>query len=212
MLAAMRAHLAKVESDVIRRSILARYPHIMDATGPRPPVQRRLTDTVSISSRYKREEKEKISADAAPVEGASAKRPESVPGPLVVSDEVARILQRDFPAVDYQKQLDRARNWCVLRGQAIRNVLLFLRKWFANAAKQADHVAESGKKVSASVGDELSPATAVVRKRLTAHPVVARNGTTDPFRMPTEAELEENARRGMEVMARWQSKQRAAFA
>ncbi len=135
MVAAMRGQLAKVESDAIRKAIIGRYPHIMEAPGPRPPVQRCLLDTVSVLSRYKKEEKEKISAGAAPVEGAPAKAPESSPAPLVVSDEVARILQRDFPEVDYGKQIARARNWCVLRGQAIRNVLLFLRKWFANAAK-----------------------------------------------------------------------------
>lgn len=135
MVAAMRGQLAKVESDAIRKAIIGRYPHIMEAPGPRPPVQRCLLDTVSVSSRYRIREKEKISAGAAPVEGAPAKAPESSPAPLVVSDEVARILQRDFPEVDYGKQIARARNWCVLRGQAIRNVLLFLRKWFANAAK-----------------------------------------------------------------------------
>jgi len=135
MVAAMRGQLAKGESDAIRIAIIERYPHIMEAPGPRPPVQRCLLDTVSVLSRYKREEKEKISAGAAPVEGAPAKAPESSPAPLVVSDEVARILQQDFPEVDYGKQIARARNWCVLRGQAIRNVLLFLRKWFANAAK-----------------------------------------------------------------------------
>ena len=86
MVAAMRGQLAKVESDAIRIAIIERYPHIMEAPGPRPPVQRCLLDTVSVLSRYKREEKEKISAGAAPVEGAPAKAPESSPAPLVVSD------------------------------------------------------------------------------------------------------------------------------
>ena len=116
MVAAMRVQLAKVESDAIRKAIIGRYPHIMEAPGPRPPVQRCLLDTVSVLSRYKKEEKEKISAGAAPVEGAPAKAPESSPAPLVVSDELARILQQDFPEVDYGKQIARARNWCVLRG------------------------------------------------------------------------------------------------
>lgn len=136
MVAAMRGQLAKVESDTIRKAIVTRYPHIMEAPGPRPPRPNAYgVDTVSVSSRYKIREKDKISAGAAPVEGAPAKASESSPAPLVISDEVARILQRDFPEVDYGKQIARARNWCVLRGQAIRNVLLFLRKWFANAAK-----------------------------------------------------------------------------
>lgn len=118
MVAAMRGQLAKVESDTIRKAIIERYPHIMEASGPRPPRPNAYgADTVSVSSRYRIREKEKISAGAAPVEGAPAKAPESSPAPLVVSDEVARILQRDFPEVDYGKQIARARNWCVLRGQ-----------------------------------------------------------------------------------------------
>ena len=207
MVAAMRGQLAKVESDAIRKAIIERYPHIMEAPGPRPPVQRCLLDTVSVLSRYKREEKEKISAGAAPVEGAPAKAPESSPAPLVVSDEVARILQRDFPEVDYGKQIARARNWCVLRGQAIRNVLLFLRKWFSNAAKRADHVAEASKEVvpTASmpspvpVGSKTSPTAPVVKARLTAV----------PFRTPTADELEDNARRGLEMLALWKGRMEA---
>ena len=207
MVAAMRGQLAKVESDAIRKAIIGRYPHIMEAPGPRPPVQRCLLDTVSVLSRYKREEKEKISAGAAPVEGAPAKAPESSPAPLVVSDEVARILQQDFPEVDYGKQIARARNWCVLRGQAIRNVLLFLRKWFSNAAKRADHVAEASKEVvptapipsPAPVGSKTSPTAPVVKARLTA----------DPFRTPTADELEDNARRGLEMLALWKGRMEA---
>ena len=207
MVAAMRGQLAKVESDAIRKAIIERYPHIMEAPGPRPPVQRCLLDTVSVLSRYKREEKEKISAGAAPVEGAPAKAPESSPAQLVVSEEVARILQRDFPEVDYGKQIARARNWCVLRGQAIRNVLLFLRKWFSNAAKRADHVAEASKEVvptasmpsSVPVGSKTSPTAPVVKARLTA----------DPFRTPTADELEDNARRGLEMLALWKGRMEA---
>lgn len=194
MVAAMRGQLAKVESDAIRKAIIGRYPHIMEAPGPRPPVQRCLLDTVSVLSRYKREEKEKISAGAAPVEGAPAKAPESSPAPLVVSDEVARILQRDFPEVDYGKQIARARNWCVLRGQAIRNVLLFLRKWFANAAKPPKND---------------RPQTSAPKPALPAQrPCVSDTA----FKVPTEAELEENRLRGLAVMARYWGKQQAALA
>lgn len=194
MVVAMRGQLAKVESDTIRKAIVERYPHIMEAPGPRPPVQRCLLDTVSVLSRYKREEKEKISAGAAPVEGAPAKAPESSPAPLVVSDEVARILQRDFPEVDYGKQIARARNWCVLRGQAIRNVLLFLRKWFANAAKPQKND---------------RPQTSVPKPALPAQrPCVSDTA----FKVPTEAELEENRLRGLAVMAQYWGKQQAALA
>ena len=194
MVAAMRGQLAKVESDAIRKAIIGRYPHIMEAPGPRPPVQRCLLDTVSVLSRYKKEEKEKISAGAAPVEGAPAKAPESSPAPLVVSDEVARILQRDFPEVDYGKQIARARNWCVLRGQAIRNVLLFLRKWFANAAKPQKND---------------RPQTSAPKPALPAQ----RSCVSDTaFKVPTEAELEENRLRGLAVMARYWGKQQAALA
>lgn len=194
MVAAMRGQLAKVESDAIRKAIVTRYPHIMEAPGPRPPVQRCLLDTVSVLSRYKREEKEKISAGAAPVEGAPAKAPESSPAPLVVSEEVARILQRDFPEVDYGKQIARARNWCVLRGQAIRNVLLFLRKWFANAAKPPKND---------------RPQTSTPKPALPAQ----RPCPPDmAFKVPTEAELEENRLRGLAVMAKYWGKQQAALA
>lgn len=194
MVAAMRGQLAKVESDTIRKAIIERYPHIMEPSGPRPPVQRCLLDTVSVLSRYKREEKEKISAGAAPVEGAPAKAPESSPAPLVVSDEVARILQRDFPEVDYGKQIARARNWCVLRGQAIRNVLLFLRKWFANAAKPQKND---------------RPQTSVPKPALPAQcPCVSDTA----FKVPTEAELEENRLRGLAVMAKYWGKQQEALA
>ena len=193
MVAAMRGQLAKVESDAIRKAIIERYPHIMEAPGPRPPVQRCLLDTVSVLSRYKREEKEKISAGAAPVEGAPAKAPESSPAPLVVSDEVARILQRDFPEVDYGKQIARARNWCVLRGQAIRNVLLFLRKWFANAAKPQKND---------------RPQTSAPKPALPAQ----RSCVSDTaFKVPTEAELEENRLRGLAVMAKYWGKQQEAL-
>lgn len=238
MVAAMRGQLAKVESDTIRKAIVTRYPHIMEAPGPRPPVQRCLMadgsrepwrawseesaqtelasvcmeartrtskkDTVSVLSRYKREEKEKISAGAAPVEGAPAKAPESSPAPLVVSDEVARILQRDFPEVDYGKQIARARNWCVLRGQAIRNVLLFLRKWFSNAAKRADHIAEASKEV---VPTASMPSPVPVASQMPPTAPTVKNGlTADPFRTPTADELEDNARRGLEMLALWKGR------
>lgn len=193
MVAAMRGQLAKVESDAIRKAIIGRYPHIMEPSGPRPPVQRCLLDTVSVLSRYKKEEKEKISAGAAPVEGAPAKAPESSPAPLVVSDEVARILQQDFPEVDYGKQIARARNWCVLRGQAIRNVLLFLRKWFANAAKPQKND---------------RPQTSAPKPALPAQ----RSCVSDTaFKVPTEAELEENRLRGLAVMAKYWGKQQEAL-
>ena len=193
MVAAMRGQLAKVESDAIRKAIIGRYPHIMEAPGPRPPVQRCLLDTVSVLSRYKKEEKEKISAGAAPVEGAPAKAPESSPAPLVVSDEVARILQRDFPEVDYGKQIARARNWCVLRGQAIRNVLLFLRTWFANATKPQKND---------------RPQTSAPKPALPAQ----RSCVSDTaFKVPTEAELEENRLRGLAVMAKYWGKQQEAL-
>ena len=194
MVAAMRVQLAKVESDAIRKAIIGRYPHIMEAPGPRPPVQRCLLDTVSVLSRYKKEEKEKISAGAAPVEGAPAKAPESSPAPLVVSDELARILQQDFPEVDYGKQIARARNWCVLRGQAIRNVLLFLRKWFANAAKPPKN----------DRPQTNAPKPALPTQR-PCPPDMA-------FKVPTEAELEENRLRGLAVMAQYWGKQQAALA
>ena len=217
MLAAMRAQLAKVESDTIRKAIVARYPHIMEPSGPRPPRPNAYgVDTVSVSSRYKIREKEKISAGAAPVKGAPARQPEKQPanhlesGALVVSDEVARILKRDFPGVDYAKQLERARTWCSIRGQDIRNILLFLRKWFANAAKQADHVAESSKMMPCPVLQKATapkPSPIPVGSKLSpTAPVVKPHLTTDPFRTPTADELEENARRGLEMLALWKSK------
>lgn len=219
MVAAMRGQLAKVESDTIRKAIVARYPHIMEPSGPRPPKPNAYgVDTVSVSSRYKIREKEKISAGAAPVEGAPAKQPEKQPesGALVVSDEVARILKRDFPGVDYAGQLERARTWCAIRGQDIRNILLFLRKWFANAAKQADPVVgvsnmmplpasrkpNGDKASSVPVGSKTSPTAPVVKPRL----------TPDPFRTPTADELEENARRGLEMLALWKQGRGAALA
>lgn len=211
MLAAMRAQLAKVESDTIRKAIVARYPHIMEPSGPRPPRPNAYgVDTVSVSSRYKIREKEKISAGAAPVKGAPARQPEKQPakhlesGALVVSEEVARILKRDFPGVDYAGQLERARTWCAMRGQDIRNILLFLRKWFANAAKQADPVVGGSNMMPCPVpaGYKPSPAAPVVKARLTA----------DPFRTPTADELEENARRGLEMLALWKQGRGVALA
>lgn len=219
MVAAMRGQLAKVESDAIRKAIIGRYPHIMEPSGPRPPKPNAYgVDTVSVSSRYKIREKDKISAGAAPVEGAPAKQPEKQPesGALVVSDEVARILKRDFPGVDYAGQLERARTWCAIRGQDIRNILLFLRKWFANAAKQADPVVggsnmmplpasrkpNGDKASSVPVGSKTSPTAPVVKPRL----------TPDPFRTPTADELEENARRGLEMLALWKQGRGAALA
>lgn len=205
MVAAMRGQLAKVESDTIRKAIIERYPHIMEASGPRPPKPNAYgVDTVSVSSRYNIKEKDKISAGAAPVEGAPAKAPESSPAPLVVSEEVARILQRDFPEVDYGKQIARARNWCVLRGQAIRNVLLFLRKWFSNAAKRADHIAEASKEV---VPTASMPSPVPVASKMPPTAPTVKNGlTADPFRTPTADELEDNARRGLEMLALWKGR------
>ena len=120
---------------------------------------------------------------------------------MVVSDEVARILKRDFPGVDYAKQIERARTWCAIRGQDIRNILLFLRKWFANAAKRADHIAGSGT-MAASTASVPSPTAPVAEARLTA----------DPLRMPTPEELEENARRGLEMLALWKRGRGVALA
>ena len=106
---------------------------------------------------------------------------------------MARILQRDFPEVDYGKQIARARNWCVLRGQAIRNVLLFLRKWFANAAKPQKND---------------RPQTSAPKPALPAQ----RSCVSDTaFKVPTEAELEENRLRGLAVMAKYWGKQQEAL-
>ena len=61
MVAAMRGQLAKVESDTIRKAIIERYPHIMEASGPRPPRPNAYgADTVSVSSRYRIREKERL--------------------------------------------------------------------------------------------------------------------------------------------------------
>lgn len=127
----MRGQLAKVESAAIRKAILDRYPYIMDTPSLRPSIAYR-SDRVSLPSRYKKEER-KRSAEPRPCAGAPAKRPES--GSLAVSDEVARILRRDFPQVDFDAQMERIRNWRMSHPEPIRNILLFTRKWFSNAAR-----------------------------------------------------------------------------
>lgn len=190
MVAAMRGQLAKVESDAIRKAILDRYPYIMDPPSLRPSIAYR-SDRVSLPSRYKKEER-KRSAGAAPCAGAPAKRPES--GSLAVSDEVARILRRDFPQVDFDAQMERIRNWRMSHPEPIRNILLFTRKWFSNAARL---VHQSPIQSCEATSRDVRP-----------HP----RPPETLFREPTEAELEENARRGAAILALWRQRQLAALA
>lgn len=78
-------------------------------------------------------------------------------------------------------------------GQAIRNVLLFLRKWFANAAKPQKND---------------RPQTSAPKPALPAQrPCVSDTA----FKVPTEAELEENRLRGLAVMAKYWGKQQEAL-
>ncbi len=190
MLAAMRGQLAKVESDAIRKAILDRYPYIMDMPSLRPSTAYR-SDRVSLPSRYKKEER-KRSAGTAPCAGAPAKRPES--GSLAVSDEVARILRRDFPQVNFDAQMERIRNWRMSHPEPIRNILLFTRKWFSNAARLVHQ----------------SPIQSCEAASQDVRPYPCPPETL--FREPTEAELEENARRGAAILALWRQRQQAALA
>ena len=198
MLVAMRAHLARVESGVIRRAICDRYPHILEGVRrPLPAAVQYRIDTVSVPSRYGDQEREKISACAAPVEGAPAKTPET----LAVTDELARMLRHDFPAVDLEREIQRARVWCSLRGQAVRNVCRFLRAWFANAAKRMEKLAPCAREETDS-----RPASRRTNAAGKERATVRNAAPCEPFRMPTPEELDASHRIGFEIMAKWNAR------
>lgn len=181
MITAMRGHLARLSSDVIRKAIMARYPHIMAPARPLAAAVQYRMDTVSIPSRYRDLDKEKISAGAAPLEGAPAK-PEKRAEPLAVPEDLMKALRHDFPTVDLETEIRRARTWCALRGQAVRNVWRFLRTWFSNAAKRQE-----------------KPLSKAERKE-------GAKPTPTPLFAPTPEELENNARLGLAVMAMWRER------
>lgn len=189
MLAALRAQLASVESDTIRKAICAAYPSIMN---PRPVAGGYRIHTVSEPSRSDLIIGLKTDrADAAPVDGAPAGNLEADgSGPLTVSPEVEAQLRRQFPGVDYDATLARIRGYLERTGKSVRNVLRYLTACFSSAATS-----------EAAAAPKPSPVPVAYKKPEPA-PSVKNRLTLDPFRTPTPEELEENARRGLAMLAR----------
>ena len=121
ILASLRALFPAVESADIREAILARYPHLFEAT-PRP------ADRVLVPSRESERELEK--KDLIGTDG------------FFVPVEMLERLQCDFPDVDVQAEITRIRNWQASQHKPIRNLWTFLRTCLSNAVKgRAAHAA-----------------------------------------------------------------------
>lgn len=114
ILTSLRALFPAVESAAIRKAILARYPHLFEAT-PYP------TDRVSVPSGESEREWEK--KDQIGTDGFS------------VPVEMLERLQSDFPDVDVQAEITRIRNWQASQHKPIRNLWTFLRTCLSNAVK-----------------------------------------------------------------------------
>ena len=118
-----------------------------------------------------------------------------------MTDELARMLRHDFPAVDLEREIQRARVWCSLRGQAVRNVCRFLRAWFANAAKRMEKLAPCAREETDSC-----PASRRMNAAGKERATVRNTAPCEPFRMPTPEELDASHSIGFEIMAKWNAR------
>ena len=71
-------------------------------------------------------------------------------------------LQRDFPDVDVEAEINHIRDWQAKKNQPVRNWMRFLRTWLSNAVKKRDALASTGGR-SSTAPATIQPETPVFR-------------------------------------------------
>lgn len=154
ILTSLRALFPTVESTAIRAAILERYPHLFGAA-PYP------SDRVSVPSGESEKELEKEDQIGKPEARGVFYPPDenALPIPLPLLEA----LQRDFPDVDVEAEINHIRDWQAKKNQPVRNWMRFLRTWLSNAVKARPSLASTGGRPSpgasggrAARGDDAS--------------------------------------------------------
>lgn len=71
-------------------------------------------------------------------------------------------MQRDFPDVDVEAEINHIRDWQAKKNQPVRNWMRFLRTWLSNAVKKRDALASTGGR-SSTAPATIQPETPVFR-------------------------------------------------
>lgn len=134
ILTSLRALFPTVESTAIRAAILERYPHLFGAA-PYP------SDRVSVPSGESEKELEKEDQIGKPEARGVFYPPDenALPIPLPLLEA----LQRDFPDVDVEAEINHIRDWQAKKNQPVRNWMRFLRTWLSNAVKARPSLAST---------------------------------------------------------------------
>ena len=153
ILTSLRALFPTVESAAIRAAILERYPHLFEAV-PYP------SDRVSVPFGESEKELEKEDQIGKPEARGVFYPPDenALPIPLPLLEA----LQRDFPDVDVEAEINHIRDWQAKKNQPVRNWMRFLRTWLSNAVKKRDARASTGGR-SSTAPVPIQPETPVFR-------------------------------------------------
>lgn len=153
ILTSLRALFPTVESAAIRAAILERYPHLFGAA-PYP------SDRVSVPSGESEKELEKEDQIGKPEARGVFYPPDenALPIPLPLLEA----LQRDFPDVDVEAEINHIRDWQAKKNQPVRNWMRFLRTWLSNAVKARPSLASTGGRPS-TAPVPIQPETPVFR-------------------------------------------------
>lgn len=153
ILTSLRALFPTVESAAIRAAILERYPHLFGAA-PYP------SDRVSVPSGESEKEREKEDQIGKPEARGAFYPPDE--NALPISLPLLEALQRDFPDVDVEAEINHIRDWQAKKNQPVRNWMRFLRTWLSNAVKKRDALASTGGR-SSTAPATIQPETPVFR-------------------------------------------------
>lgn len=153
ILTSLRALFPTVESAAIRAAILERYPHLFEAV-PYP------SDRVSVPFGESEKELEKEDQIGKPEARGVFYPPDenALPIPLPLLEA----LQRDFPDVDVEAEINHIRDWQAKKNQPVRNWMRFLRTWLSNAVKARPSLASTGGR-SSTAPVPIQPETPVFR-------------------------------------------------
>lgn len=153
ILTSLRALFPTVESAAIRAAILERYPHLFGAA----PYS---SDRVSVPSGESEKERKKEDLIGKPEARGAFYPPDenALPIPLPLLEA----LQRDFPDVDVEAEINHIRDWQAKKNQPVRNWMRFLRTWLSNAVKARPSLASTGGRPS-TAPVPIQPETPVFR-------------------------------------------------
>lgn len=153
ILTSLRALFPTVESAAIRAAIRERYPHLFGAV-PYP------SDRVSVPFGESEKEREKEDLIGKPEARGAFYPPDENALPIPLS--LLEALQRDFPDVDVEAEINHIRDWQAKKNQPVRNWMRFLRTWLSNAVKKRDALASTGGR-SSTAPVPIQPETPVFR-------------------------------------------------